>query len=85
MCKLFSAWEKDIQKYCHENGLDFTKAQQSGKCWGEGFLILQHIDPKKGRDGLRDETPAPVVLTVRKSGNSLIFEQTEHTKKYLAQ
>lgn len=85
MCKLFADWENEIRHYCAENGLDFSKAERSGKCWGKNLLMLQHIDPQKGRKGLRDETPAPVTLVVKKNGNSLVFEQTENTRKYLAQ
>jgi hypothetical protein len=85
MCKLFSEWENDIQKYCLDNGLNFAKAKQCGQCWRPGLLMLQHIDTKKGQLGLQDETPAPIVLTIRKDDGSLVFEQTEHTHRYLAQ
>lgn len=84
MCKLFLDWQQAIRKYCIDNGLDFSKAEKTGKCWGKDVLILQHIDAEKGKSGLRDETPAPVVLVVRKNGNSLKFEQTEHTMQYLS-
>lgn len=85
MCKLFSEWEKDIQKYCRENGLDFSKAQKAGKCWGKDFLILQHVDEKKGQRGLMDESPAPVVLVVKRDNDRVVFEQTPNTRRYLAQ
>lgn len=84
MCRLFLDWEKEIQKYCDENGLDFSKAEKAGKCWGKDVLMLQHIDPQKGKTGLHDETPAPVMLVIRKTQNGLSFEQTEHTHKYLS-
>jgi hypothetical protein len=67
-----------------ENGLDFLKAQKAGKCWSQNFLMLQHVDPDKGRQGLLDETPAPVVLTIQKINDQLVFEQTKDTRKYLA-
>lgn len=84
MCKLFLDWEQEIRSYCRHNGLDFSKVEKSGKCWSGNLLMLQHVDPQKGRMGLRDETPAPITLLVRKEANKLIFEQTEFTKKYLA-
>lgn len=84
MCKLFVDWKNEIHEYCMENGLDFSKAEKAGKCWGEDVLMLQHIDPHKGKNGLQDETPAPVMLVIRKVGNRLVFEQTEHTKCYLS-
>ena len=85
MCELFIDWSKEIHDYCMANGLDFSKAEKSGKCWGKDVLMLQHIDPQKGKRGLHDETPAPVTLVIRKAGSRLVFEQTEHTKRYLAQ
>ena len=84
MCKLFLNWENEIREYCRMNGLDFSKAEKSGKCWGKDILMLQYIDPQKGKQGLRDEAPAPVTLVIRKTGNKLAFEQTENTRKYLA-
>lgn len=85
MCKLFVDWEKEIREYCRKNGLDFSKAEKSGKCWGKDVLMLQYIDPQRGKMGLRDDVPAPVTLVIRKAGNGLIFEQTENTRRYLAQ
>lgn len=84
MCKLFSEWEKEIREYCRENGLDFSKAQKAGKCWGKDFLILQYVDAEKGQRGLMDESPAPVVLVVRRENDRLAFEQTPNTRRYLA-
>lgn len=83
MCKLFTAWGKEIHEYCNANGLDFSKAEKSGKCWGKNVLMLQHIDPNRGKHGLRNETAAPVTLVITKKGNRLVFEQTEHTRRYL--
>lgn len=83
MCKLYSDWRNEIREYCAANGLDFSGVEKAGKCWGKDVLILQHIDVRKGMAGLHDETPASVLLVVRKRDNSLTFEQTENTEKYL--
>jgi len=84
MCKLFNQWETEIEKYCTENNLNFEKAKKMGKSWGKDDIALQYNDPEKGLKGLLDETPAPVVLWIRKNSDHLEFEQTEYTKKYLA-
>ena len=83
MCKLYTDWRNEIREYCAANGLDFSRVEKAGKCWGKDVLMLQHIDARKGTAGLHDETPAPVLLVVRKQNNSLMFEQTENTRKYL--
>lgn len=84
MCKLFLEWEKEIRAYCKENGLDFSKAERAGKCWGGNVLMLQHIDLQGGKLGLKDETPAPVTLVIKKAGGKIVFEQTENTRRYLS-
>ncbi|MCM1577454.1 MAG: hypothetical protein NC078_01480 [Ruminococcus sp.] len=85
MCKLFEDWSPQIEQFCAENGYDFEKAKKLAKCWGKDDLCLQHYDPEKGKMGLLDETPMPLVLFIKKTGSGeLIFEQTEYTRKYLS-
>lgn len=85
MCKLFDEWSKDIKKFCDENNLSFEKAKKLSQCWGKNDLILQYYDKERGKNGLLDETPMPVVLWIKRDekGN-LFFEQTEYTNKYLS-
>lgn len=84
MCKLFNEWQEQIKRYCDSNDLNFSKAEKMCKCWGKNNLFLQYHNPEKGKNGLLDETPAPVVLSIRKIDGKLVFEQTEHTRKYLS-
>lgn len=84
MCKLFDDWSEDIKSYCQKNNFDFEKARKLSQCWGSNFLALQYHDPKKGQNGLLDETPMPLVLMISKTNSGLVFEQTEFTKKYLS-
>ncbi len=90
MCKMFDDWSDEIKKYCEDNGFSFEKAKHLSKCWGtvrgcgRDVVILQYHDPQKGKMGLLDETPAPVVLSIfRLPDGHLSFEQTEYTRKYL--
>lgn len=84
MCKRFEDWAGQIREYCNSNGLDFEKAKKLSKCWGPDDLALQYYDPEQGKNGLLDETPMPLVLLITKTPNGLVFEQTEHTKRYLS-
>lgn len=84
MCKLFEDWSDEIRTYCHKNNLSFDKAQKLSQCWGSNFLALQYHDPEKGKTGLLDDTPMPLVLLISKTPNGLVFEQTEYTLKYLS-
>ena len=84
MCKLFEDWSDEIRTYCNKNNLSFDKAQKLSQCWGSNFLALQYHDPEKGKTGLLNDTPMPLVLLISKTPNGLVFEQTEHTLKYLS-
>lgn len=84
MCKLFEDWSDEIRTYCRKNNLNFDKAQKLSQCWGSNFLALQYHDPEKGKMGLLDDTPMPLVLLISKTPNGLVFEQTEYTLKYLS-
>lgn len=84
MCKLFTKYEKEIERYCIENSLSFAKAKRLPQCWGKNDIWLQYHDPEKGKNGLTDETPAPIVLKIYIDDGKVSFEQTEYTKKYLS-
>ncbi len=84
MCKLFDDWSNEIRSYCENNGLQFEKAKKMSQCWNKDTLVLQYHDPVKGKNGLLDETPMPLVLVIKKEANGLHFSQTENTSKYLS-
>ncbi len=84
MCKLFSKYEKEIEQYCISQGLSFEKAKRLPQCWGKNDIWLQYHDSQKGKEGLRNETPAPIVLKIFIDNGRVAFEQTEHTRKYLS-
>lgn len=83
MRSLFDIYEQEIRQYCKDNGLDFSKAEEMGHCWGKTRLVIQYVDPAKGEKGLWDETPAPVVLIMEIIDGKPHFEQTQYTQLYL--
>ena len=87
MCKLFDEWTPQIKRYCENNNLSFEKAKDLSQCWGKDDIILQYYDKNNSRknEGLRNDIPMPIVLKITKTDNGLVFEQTEHTTKYLAE
>lgn len=87
MCMEYSQYADKIKNYCDNNGLDFSKIKKKKKMikgCGEDDIIFQYHDPEKGKMGLLDETPAPVVLKIIRMGSNIKFEQTEYTHKYLS-
>lgn len=80
MCKLFSIYEREIKNYCLNNGLNFEKVKSMPKCWSKNDIWIQHFDSAKGKEGLRNETPAPIVLKISVKSGKVLIEQTEYTK-----
>jgi len=80
----FKEWFSEIQDYCLKNNLDFEKVKRLSKGNGPDFLLLGYSDPNNGKKGLIDDTPAPLVLIIKKTIKGLVFEQTEHTAQYLS-
>ena len=84
MCKLFDDWKEEIRRYCIDNESNFDNVEKMAKSWGKNDIALLYIDKEKGKNGLIDDTPAPVVLWIKMGlDGRLLFEQTEHTDKYL--
>lgn len=85
MGKLFDKWSSEIEKFCNDNNFSFDNAKKLSQCWMKDDLVLQYYDEEKGKMGLLDETPMPVVLWISRDFNgNLSFKQTEYTKKYLS-
>lgn len=80
MRSLFDTYKREIEQYCNDNGLDFSKTNGMGLCWGKDHLFIQYVDPSKRIMGLLDETPAPVVLIMRIADGKPEFEQTQYTQ-----
>lgn len=83
MCKMFNKYSAIIKQYCDAHGLDFEIAKTLPQCWGKNDIWLQYHDVKKGKNGLNDETPAPIVLIIRIIDGKVDIQQTEYTERYL--
>lgn len=79
----FETYAQAVEAYCKQNNLSFQKAKKMCKAYGRNDMLLQYHDPQKGKRGLLDETPAPVVLIMRVIDGKPMFEATEHTNRYL--
>ena len=80
----FNKWEKEIEKYCVENNLAFEKLKNQVRSWhGEEELDFLYYEKNCGTNGLRDETPLPIVLSVKNDKGNLVFVKTEYTERVL--
>lgn len=69
--------ENKIKEYCLENNLNFNLLATMKKLWGIDMLKFEKEDNHETKN-------SEVVLEVLGYGDNLVFKQTEHTKKYLA-
>lgn len=77
-------YKHKLEEYCLNNNLDYDKLMMSVKGFSDNemsFYVASGISDKRG---LNNETPARVILTVRKAKNKIDIEQTEYTKQYLS-
>jgi hypothetical protein len=82
--KIIEQFKDEIKEYCISNNLNFDKVISSPKCWNDKILFIQHLDSTKGNQGLLNEEPAEVLLTVRKIENDkIIIEKGINASKYL--
>lgn len=84
MCKLFEEWKDEIKAYMLKNNLNFEATKKLSQGWNSNTLALSFCDSSLGSNGLLNDTPSPLVLLIRREKDGhLVFEQTEHTQKYL--
>ena len=74
-----------LKRFCDAEGLSVDKILKSPKCYTKDFMLIQHIDRNKAREGLRCEEPAEVLLIIRKTkDNQISFSACKNAKKYLS-
>lgn len=74
---------KNFIDYCQKMGVAYDKIMALPKCYTKDMIKFQILNEEKGKMGLMDNTPAKVILTIRKDGNELVFEPSEDIKKYV--
>ncbi|MDR0983864.1 MAG: hypothetical protein LBL93_02490 [Ruminococcus sp.] len=77
----FEDYKDEIKQFCVANGLNFDKLKNMILSKNSVSMSFSYYDniPDTEKKGLNDETPLPVVLWLKKIGDSLKFEQTEYT------
>ncbi len=72
-----------LKEYCNERHYDYDKLMAMPKSYGEGVFLIYHFDPKRGENGLYDETPMPVVLRLTRRDSEWTVSETEYARMYL--
>ncbi len=74
-----------LEAFCEQEGLDLRLVLRQPKGVGQEFIQIYFHNPEKGKDGLLDETPMEILMTMTKDeANGLRFEVTEHGREVLA-
>lgn len=79
--------EKNIKKFegfCESNKISAEKALLMPRCYTGDELYIQTYDRETATNGLKGNTPAPILMVVRKMNNSIDFELTEKGKEVLS-
>ena len=73
------------EAYCRENGLSFEKLKKQRFDFFDGFAWFLQPSDKKPNGLVNDMETMPIpTLIIKISDDNIVFEQTEHTKKYLS-
>ncbi len=76
--------KNELQEYCFNNNLDYDKLMSAVKGFSDNEMSFYVASGTSNGQGLNNETPAHIILTIHKVENKVIIEQTEYTKQYLS-
>lgn len=77
-------YKHELQEYCLNNNLNYDKLMASVKGFSDNKMSFYVASGTNDRRGLNNETPAHIILTVRKTANNIDIKPTEYTKQYLS-
>lgn len=77
-------YKNELQEYCFNNNLDYSKLMSAVKGFSDNKMSFYVASGTSNGQGLNNETPARIILTIRKVENKAVIEQTEYTKQYLS-
>lgn len=77
-------YKYELQQYCSDNNLDYDKLMSAVKGFGDNEMAFYVASSTNNEQGLNNETPARIILTVRKMENKIQIAQTEYAKQYLS-
>lgn len=75
---------KQFEEFCESNKISTEKALSMPWCYTEDELYIQTYDRETATNGLKGNTPAPILIVVHKINNSIGFELTEKGKEVLS-
>ena len=68
----------ELENFCAQNNISVETILNSPKSFNKNIMYILQQDPAAGSKGLNDETPAKVLLIIRKKENKLEFLNPEN-------
>lgn len=82
--KIIDKFKNILKEYCEENDFDFKKLMSFPRCGNDSMLFIQNYEPKETGSGLKNNSPAEIVLSVKiENDGTVSIESGENAKKYL--
>ena len=82
--KIRDKFENILKEYCEENDFDYNKLVSLPRCGNDSMLFIQNYDSKETGNGLKNNIPAEIVLSVTiENDGTVSIESGENAKKYL--
>lgn len=76
---------KELERFCTLNQISVEKVLKSPKSYNEKMMCIQHHNSGVGKNGLNDETPAKILLIIKKNTDGKIeFYPEPDFKQYLS-
>lgn len=76
--------ERALREYCQKNGYSFQKLRSLPRCGNEKVLFIQVLPEESSGRGLRDDTPAEILLTLEiRDESKVVFTKGKNADKYL--
>lgn len=70
----------ELKNFCEDENISVETVFALPKCYSSDFMFIQTYDKKNATKGLTDNTPADIVLIIRKGETGPEFELTDKGK-----
>lgn len=82
--KIFEKYYEFLREYCKNKPLNYDEIISYPRCGNEQILNFVKYDEEKGKNGLLDETPAEIILTIYyNEDGSFTISEGKNAKKYI--
>ena len=83
---LIEVHKEPLKAFCIDNGYNFEKLKSMPRCGNESVMFIQTYDSKKAGNGLNNNTPAEILLSLNVDEYGITkIQKGKNADKYLKQ